>query len=192
MEHGDVLEIRWHARGGQGAVTAAKMLAEISLSNNMYFQAFPEYGAERMGAPIQCFNRLSFAPISTYCGVTEPHIVVVVDSTLLDGVDVTAGLAEDGIMIINSTETPAAVRRTANITGRKLYTIDATAISLETLGRPMPSVPILGALIKVTKLMQEEDAARYLEEAFRKRFSPRVVEANLAALRRAFEEVQAE
>jgi pyruvate ferredoxin oxidoreductase gamma subunit len=187
-----VTEIRWHARGGQGAVTAAKTLAEMSLTKDMFFQAFPEYGPERMGAPIQCFNRLSEKPISTYCGVTEPEIVVVVDPTLLEVVDVTEGLAGDGIIIVNSEKEPARLREAFRIQGRKIYTVDATTISIEALGRFMPNVPILGALLRVTGLLTLEEAAEYLKKSFAKKFSDKVVAGNLQALQRAFEEVRSE
>lgn len=188
----DVLEIRWHARGGQGAVTAAKTLAEMSLTKNMYFQAFPEYGPERMGAPIQCFNRLSKNKISTYCGVTNPKMVVVVDPSLLDVVDFTAGLDDDGIIIINTNDAPAAIREKLKINGRKIFTVDATHISLNTLGRFMPNIPMLGAVLKTTKLLQKEEAAEFLKKAFDKKFSHKVVEKNLEALEQAFKEVKEE
>ncbi|MGI6096568.1 MAG: 2-oxoacid:acceptor oxidoreductase family protein [Dethiobacteria bacterium] len=187
-----VTEIRWHARGGQGAVTAAQTLAEMVLTKDMFFQAFPEYGPERMGAPIQCFNRVSREPISTYCGVTNPHIVVVVDSTLMKVVDITQGLTEDGIIIINSTEDPKKLRQSLGVQRYRIYSIDATHISLETLKRFMPNIPVLGSLLKVTGLLTEDEAAAYLEKAFAKRFAPKVVENNIAALRRAFKEVKAE
>ena len=187
-----VTEIRWHARGGQGAVTAAKTLAEMSLTKDMFFQAFPEYGPERMGAPIQCFNRLSEKPISTYCGVTEPEIVVVVDQTLLEVVDITEGLTRDGTIIINSEKDPALIREDFNIKGRKIYTIDATSISVESLGRFMPNIPILGALLQVTGMMTLEEAGDFLKKSFTKKFSPKVVEGNLQALQRAYKEVKSE
>jgi len=187
-----VTEIRWHARGGQGAVTAAKTLAEMSLTKDMFFQAFPEYGPERMGAPIQCFNRLSEKPISTYCGVTEPEIVVVVDPTLLEVVNITVGLAKDGVIIVNSEKEPAKIREAFNIQGREIYTVDATTISIESLGRFMPNIPILGALLKVTGLLSLKEASEYLKKSFGKKFSEKVVEGNLKALKRAFEEVKSE
>lgn len=188
----DVLEIRWHARGGQGAVTAAKTLAEMSLTKDMFFQAFPEYGPERMGAPIQCFNRLSKDKISTYCGITNPQIVIVVDPTLLEVVDITAGLAEDGIILVNSHEDPKVIREKFNIKGRKIYTVDATHISIDALGRFMPNIPMLGALLKVTGLLSKEEAATFLKESFGKKFSQKVANSNIVALERAFEEVKGE
>ncbi len=185
-------EIRWHARGGQGAVTAAKTLAEMSLTKDMFFQAFPEYGPERMGAPIQCFNRLSTNKISTYCGITNPRMVLVVDPTLLDVVDVTAGLAMNGTLIINSGEKPGYLRNKLAIKGRDIYTVDATHISLEELKRFMPNIPMLGALLKVTELLTEEEAIEFLKNSFGKKFPEKVVDSNIRALKRAFKEVEGE
>jgi pyruvate ferredoxin oxidoreductase gamma subunit len=167
----DVMEIRWHARGGQGAVTAAKTLAEMSLTKDMYFQAFPEYGPERMGAPIQCFNRISKKKISTYCGITQPDIAVVVDSSLLGVVDITAGISNDGIIIVNSTEKPQTIRKKLNLNGQKLFVVDATHISLKSLGRFMPNIPMLGAVLKVTGLLEKEEAVDFLKESFGKKIS---------------------
>jgi len=192
MVNDSVLEIRWHARGGQGAVTAAKTLAEMSLTKDMFFQAFPEYGPERMGAPIQCYNRLSKKPISTYCGITKPHIVVVVDPTLLDVVDITSGLDDDGIIIINTAEVPKNIREKLGVNGRKIFTVDATHISLKQLGRFMPNIPMLGAVLKATSLMEKDEAKTFIKKAFDKKFSPKVVENNIKALEQAFEEVKEE
>ena len=191
MVNDSVLEIRWHARGGQGAVTA-KTLAEMSLTKDMFFQAFPEYGPERMGAPIQCYNRLSKKPISTYCGITNPHIVVVVDPTLLDVVDITSGLDDDGIIIINTAEVPKNIREKLGVNGRKIFTVDATHISLKQLGRFMPNIPMLGAVLKATDLMEKDEAVTFIRKAFDKKFPPKVVESNIKALEQAFEEVKEE
>ncbi|MGI6318306.1 MAG: pyruvate synthase [Firmicutes bacterium] len=188
----DVMEIRWHARGGQGAVTAAKTLAEMSLTKNMYFQAFPEYGPERMGAPIQCFNRISKKKISTYCGITQPDIVVVVDPSLLGVVDITAGVSNDGIIIVNTTDNPQTIRKRLNLNGQKLFVVDATHISLKSLGRFMPNIPMLGAVLKVTGLLEKEEAIDFLKESFGKKFPVKVVENNIKALEEAFREVKGE
>ncbi len=188
----ELIEIRWHARGGQGAVTAAKTLAEMSLTKDMFFQAFPEYGPERMGAPIQCFNRLSENKISTYCGITNPAIVVVVDPTLLEVVDISTGLAADGTLIINTPKNPSEIRSKINLNGRKIYTVDATHISLEALGRFMPNIPMLGALLKATGLLTKEEAVDFLRNNFGKKFPSKVVESNVVAMERAFEEVETE
>lgn len=187
-----VLEIRWHARGGQGAVTAAKTLAEMSLIRDMYFQAFPEYGPERMGAPIQCFNRLSKNDISVYCGVKKPSIVLVVDHTLLDVVDVTDGLAEDGIIIVNTSQSPEKIREKMNLSGRKVYTVDATHISMDALGRFMPNIPMLGAFLKITGLVTLDEAKDFLNKSFGKMFPQKIVDKNIEALERAYEEVKEE
>lgn len=186
-----VTEIRWHARGGQGAVTAAKMLAEMALSKGLYFQAFPEYGPERMGAPIQCFNRLSEEPIYMYCGVASPEIVVVVDPSLCEVVDFTAGLPQGGQIAINTGECPATVTEKYNLYGYKVATVDATRISMDALGRAMPNVPMLGALLKLTGLLTEEEALSFIEDSFGHKFSAKVVKGNVTALQKAFEEVQA-
>ncbi len=186
----NVTEIRWHARGGQGAVTAAKVLAEMALSKGLYFQAFPEYGPERMGAPIQCFNRLSEEPIFTYCGVTEPVIVIVVDPSLCDVVDFKAGLAENGQIIINTGECPATVTEKYGLEGYKVATVDATRISMEKLGRSMPNIPMLGSLLKVSGLLTEEESLNFIKESFGHKFSEKVVKGNLEAMKTAFEEVQ--
>lgn len=185
-------EIRWHARGGQGAVTAAKTLAEMSLVRDMFFQAFPEYGPERMGAPIRCFNRLSTNKISTYCGITNPQIVVVVDPTVMETVDVTEGVKDDGILIINTHYDPATIRKKTGVAGRKIYTIDATHISLDALGRFMPNIPMLGALLSVTGLLSKEEAIEFLTSSFGKKFPKKVVDSNIVALDRAYEEVKGE
>lgn len=187
---GKVTEIRWHARGGQGAVTAAKMLAEMALSKNLYFQAFPEYGPERMGAPIQCFNRLSEEPIHMYCGVTSPETVVIVDPSLMDVVNFTAGLAEGGNIAINTSECPATVSEKYNLKGYRVVTVDATRISMEKLGRAMPNIPMLGALIKLTGLLSEEEACDFIRKSFGQKFSEKVVNGNIEALQAAFREVQ--
>lgn len=185
-----VTEIRWHARGGQGAVTAAKMLAEMALSKGLYFQAFPEYGPERMGAPIQCFNRLSEEPIHMYCGVASPEIVLVVDPSLCEVVDFTAGLPKGGQIAINTSECPETVTQQYNLYGYKVATVDATRISMEALGRSMPNIPMLGALLKITGLLTEEEAIAFIEESFGYKFSAKVVKGNIAALQKAFGEVQ--
>lgn len=183
-------EIRWHARGGQGAVTASKLLAEMALTRNMYFQAFPEYGPERMGAPIQCFNRLSARPISIYTSVSDPNVVVVVDPTLIGVVDVTEGLTPDGVVLVNTPATPQEVASQLGLSSDRVYTVDATAISMTTLGRAMPNIPMLGALVKILDLMPLDEALAYVRESFGKRFSAKVTEGNLAALERAYKEVK--
>ena len=183
-------EIRWHARGGQGAVTAAKTLVEMVLPKGWYFQAFPEYGPERMGAPIQIFNRISPQPISTYCGITEPDIVVVVDDSLMDVVDVTAGLKSGGTLLANTHMSPSDFKEQYQMQDYRLYTLDATHLAMDVIGRPFANVPMLGALLNITGTLEKEEAADFLRKSFGKRFPEKIVEKNVTALTRAYEEVK--
>lgn len=190
----DLVEIRWHGRGGQGAKTAALLFADAALSEGKNVQAFPEYGPERMGAPVQSFNRLSNNPINIHCGIECPQIVVVLDPTLMEIVDVTAGLPEDGILLINTTEKPSEIRKSRNIKGRKIYAVDASGISKETIGNNIPNTPMLGALIKVTGLINYERMLKDTRDKLVKKFKnkPEVIEGNIKAIQRAYEEVKSE
>jgi len=187
-----MLEIRWHGRGGQGVVTAAKFLTDLALSENKYFQAFPEYGAERMGAPIQAFTRIDDKPINIRTGIRNPDVVVIVDATLIGSVDVLNGLKENGIIVINTPETPSDMRKALKIESApyRVYTVNATHIALETLGRPIPNAPMIGALVKATNLAPIEVVLDFLKKAFSKKFSEEIVNGNIEAARRAYEEVQ--
>ena len=184
-------EIRWHARGGQGAVTAGKLVAETALGANLYFQAFPDYGAERMGAPIRAFTRLSTEPIHEHCQILEPNVVVVLDPTLLGLVDVTEGLTSDGVVVVNTTETPAQVRETLKLKGRKVFTVNASHIAIEELGREITNTPMLGALCVATGMFSIDDVATQIQKNFSKKMRKDVVDANVRAIRRAASEVQA-
>ena len=185
-------EIRWHARGGQGAVTAAKMVAELALGQGKFFQAFPEYGPERSGAPIVAFTRVSDEPIQVYSGVEHPQIVVVLDPSLLNVIDVTKGAPEDAIVLVNSEMSPAELRKHYGLKGHRLYTIAATRIAMETIGRPIPNTPMVGALTRITGLFPIDKVVGFLREDFGKKFPPKVVEGNIKAITRSYEEVQAE
>jgi pyruvate ferredoxin oxidoreductase gamma subunit len=186
-------EVRWHGRGGQGTVTAAKVLAETALSSGKYVQAFPEYGPERMGAPLRAYNRLSDKPISIHCQVTNPDVVVVVDPTLMGSVDITEGTTGDAIFVINTTESAAEIRQKLGLDKQqKVYTLNATKIALETIKRPMPNTPLLGALAKVSGLIDIDDLLEDLKQSFEKKFTQQVVDANLEAIRKAYEEVTGE
>ena len=189
--HG-LAEIRWHGRGGQGAVTAAKMVAEVALGQNRYFQAFPEYGPERSGAPIVAFTRISDEPIQVYSGIEHPQIVVVLDPSLLSIVDVTKGAPEDAVVLVNSDLPPAQLRAHYHLQGRRLYTVAATKIATETIGRAIPNTPMVGALVRITGMFPIEDVVEFLRADFGKKFPPKVVEGNIKALTRSYEEVQAE
>ena len=185
-------EIRWHGRGGQGAVTAAKMVAEVALGQKKYFQAFPEYGPERSGAPIVAFTRISDEPIQIYAGIEHPDIVVVLDPTLLSIVDVTQGAPDDAIVIVNTDLSPSQLREHYGLKGRKLYTVAATRIATETIGRPIPNTPMVGALTRVAGLFPLDSVVEFMREDFSHKFPPKVVEGNIKALTRAYEEVQGE
>jgi len=185
-------EIRWHGRGGQGAVTAAKMVAELALGQKKYFQAFPEYGPERSGAPIVAFTRVSDAPIQIYAGIEHPQIVVVLDPSLLSVVDVTKGAPADAIVLVNSEMSPAELRKHYHLEGFRYFTIAATRIAVETIKRPIPNTPMVGALTRITGLFAIDEVVEFLRVDFSKKFPPKVVEGNINAITRSYEEVKAE
>jgi pyruvate ferredoxin oxidoreductase gamma subunit len=189
-----MLEIRWHGRGGQGAKTAAILFADAALSSGKYIQAFSEYGPERTGAPVAAYDRLADEPITLHCGVTSPQVVVILDPTLIGKVDVTKGLPENGSIIVNTKLPPKEMRARLKLSGRKVYTVDASGISKETLGRAMPNTPMLGAVARVTGIMKIEDMLRDNREKLAKKFrnKPEVIDGNLKAIERAYKEVVAE
>lgn len=184
------IEIRWHGRGGQGIITAAKLLAEAALEEGKYFQALPEYGAERMGAPIRAYTRISSQPIGLHCGITQPQVVVVLDTTLLSVVDVTEGLREGGALIINTPLSPGELRAKLVKDKRSIYTVDATRIAFDTLGRNIPNVPLLGALVKATGLVDKKSIIKEIRAKLGATLEPEIVEANVRAFERAYNETQ--
>ncbi|OGW16434.1 MAG: pyruvate synthase [Nitrospinae bacterium RIFCSPLOWO2_12_FULL_45_22] len=186
----DFMEFRWHGRGGQGTVTAAKLLAETMLGNGKYVQAFPEYGPERMGAPVKAYNRISDHLLTIHCQVTHPKVVIVVDPTLIGVVDILEGVPEDGIVIINTPKSADEMRKRLKAGRRKVYTVDATKISIETLGRPMPNTPMLGALARATNEVGIDALLEQVRKNFSKKFNPKVIEANIKGIERAYQEVQ--
>jgi pyruvate ferredoxin oxidoreductase gamma subunit len=188
----ELLEIRWHGRGGQGAKTAALLLGEAVSASGKYIQAFPEYGPERMGAPVLAFNRISEEPIRLHCQVSNPAIVVVLDATLLEATDVTAGVPEDGLYIINTNLSPGEMREQLGITGGKVYTLDATQIAIDTIGRDIPNTPMMGALIRTTGLLTIDEFVSNTRERLEAKFRPDIVEKNIQAIERAYQEVQGE
>ena len=153
----DLVEIRWHGRGGQGAKTASLLLADAAFNTGKYIQGFPEYGPERMGAPITAYNRISDNPIRIHSNIYEPDYVVVVDDTLLESVDVTAGLKQDGAIVINTTKGKDYLTKVLRGYSGSVYTIDARKVSLETLGKYFPNTPMLAAIVKVASIMEEKD-----------------------------------
>ena len=188
----DLLEIRFHGRGGQGAKTAALIFGDAVLDKDTFIQAFPEYGPERMGAPVQSFVRISKRPINRHCQVTNPKVVVILDPSLIASVPVTAGLPDDGSIIVNTAESPAAMREQLGVKKAKVYTVDASAISRETIGREIPNTPMLGALIKVTGIMPFDQIIKEIRAKLAKKFKGRdeIVAGNIKAIERAYQEVK--
>ena len=189
---GNLIEIRWHGRGGQGAKTASLLLADAAFNTGKYIQGFPEYGPERMGAPITAYNRISDAPITIHSNIYEPDYVVVVDDTLLEAVDVTAGLKETGAIVINTTKPADVLKKELKGYNGDIYTIDARKISIETLGRYFPNTPMLAAIVKVAGVMSDEDLLNDMQESFKHKFAkkPEVIDGNMKALELALKEVK--
>ena len=188
----DMIEIRWHGRGGQGAKTASLLLADAAFNTGKYIQGFPEYGPERMGAPLTAYNRISSSPIRIHSNIYEPDYVVVVDDTLLESVDVTAGLKEEGAILINTTKGKDELDKLLKGYKGKVYTIDARKVSMETLGKYFPNTPMLAAIVKVSKIMNEEDFVKDMQESFKHKFAkkPEVIDGNMKALQLALNEVK--
>ena len=187
-----LIEIRWHGRGGQGAKTASLLLADAAFNTGKYIQGFPEYGPERMGAPITAYNRISDKPITIHSNIYEPDYVVVVDDTLLQAVDVTAGLKETGAIVINTTKSPEVLKEELKGYNGDIYTIDARKISTEALGRYFPNTPMLAAIVKVAGVMSDEDLLEDMKGSFKHKFAkkPEVIEGNMKALELALKEVK--
>ncbi len=190
----EMLEIRWHARGGQGAKTAALLLAESLMGEGRYVQAFPEYGPERMGAPMRSFDRISSKPIRLHTSIKNPDIIIILDPSLLADPSTLEGLKEDGTILVNTADDPKTVREKYNIKKGKIYTLNASQLAQQELKRDIASAPMLGALMRISGIMPLEEflehSRKELERKFRHR--PEVIEANLRLYKRAYEEVQSE
>ena len=188
----NLIEIRWHGRGGQGTKTASLLLADAAFNTGKYIQGFPEYGPERMGAPITAYNRISDTPITVHSNIYEPDYVVVVDDTLLETVDVTSGLKNTGAIVINTTKSPDYIKSVLKGYSGKIYTIDARKVSVEALGKYFPNTPMLAAIVKVTGIMNDEDFLKDMEGSFKHKFAkkPEVIEGNMKALEMALNEVK--
>jgi len=183
-------EIRWHARAGQGAVTAAKLVAETALSQDRYMQAMPEYGPERMGAPIKAFTRICDHPIEIHNNIENPDVVIVLDDTLLDVIDVTEGISPEGVIIVNTCTPPAVLRKVLGVADTvRVASVDATGIALDTIKRDIPNTPMVGALSKLTGVVDLEAVNGLLAKTFGKKFGQDIIDANLASVKRAYEEV---
>ena len=198
---GEYIEVRWHGRAQQGVVTAAKVLAETCLKSGRYVQAFPEFGPERMGAPVKAYNRVSDEPIHMHCQVTSPKYVLIADPTLIGiklsgGMEssggVTEGATDDAVFIVNTSLSAEKMRSDLELEGKNasVFAVDAAKISLETIGRLMPNTPMLGALAKATGLIKLEDLIDDFKENYSDKYSPEVIEGNAMAMKRGFDEVQ--
>ena len=187
----DMIEIRWHGRGGQGAKTASLLLADAAFNTGKYIQGFPEYGPERMGAPITAYNRISDKPITIHSNIYEPDYVVVVDDTLLESVPVTAGLKTSGAIVINTTKSADYLKKALKGYEGGIYTIDARKVSMETLGMYFPNTPMLAAIVKVSKIMTDEDFINDMRGSFKHKFAkkPEVIDGNMKAIEMALNEV---
>ena len=188
----DLIEIRWHGRGGQGAKTASLLLADAAFNTGKYIQGFPEYGPERMGAPITAYNRISTNPITIHSNIYEPDYVVVVDDSLLETINVRAGLKDDGAIVINSTKDGSYIRSKLKDYKGDIYKIDARKISMETLGKYFPNTPMLAAIVKVSKIMTDEEFLNDMQGSFKHKFAkkPEVIEGNMKALEMALTSIE--
>lgn len=185
-------EIRWHGRGGQGAKTAALLLADVAFKTGKYVQGFPEYGPERMGAPITAYNRISDEKIRVHSNIYDPQYVVVVDESLLESVDVTSGLKKDGAILVNTQRPKEEIIPHLKGYEGKVYTIDAYKVSMETMGKHFPNTPLLAAIVKVAGIMDEEIFLREMKASFEHKFAskPEVIDGNMEALKMALKEVR--
>ena len=188
----NLVEIRWHGRGGQGAKTASLLLADAAFNTGKYIQGFPEYGPERMGAPITAYNRISNKPITIHSNIYYPDFVVVVDDTLLECVDVTSGLKESGAIVINTTKDADYLKTALKGYKGKIFTIDARKVSMETLGRYFPNTPMLAAIVKVAGIMDEDAFLADMQGSFKHKFAkkPEVIDGNMNALKMALSQVK--
>ena len=189
-----MVEIRWHARGGQGAKTAAMFVAQAVLAKGKYGQGFPEYGPERRGAPMRGFTRIADEPIRRHCGIENPGIVIVLDPSLLDSpaAGVTAGTDENTVFLINTSLSPAEIKKKLGVPGAKVYTVDATKIALDSFGKPIPNMPMTGALLVAAPIMELDELTVAMRDKFSQKFSEAVVDGNLRAVEQAYSEVVSE
>ncbi|NCO84361.1 MAG: pyruvate synthase [Nitrospirae bacterium] len=186
-----MVEIRWHGRGGQGTVTAAKVLADACLSSGRYVQAFPEYGPERSGAPLRAYNRISSKELRMHCPVLNPQIVSIVDATLLDSINVADGATKDAIFVVNTAKNAKELREKLKAEpGQKIFTIDATNIAIDCIGRALPNAPMLGAICKATNIVTLNNLLEDIRKSFGKKFSQKIIDGNLEAARRGYGEVK--
>jgi pyruvate ferredoxin oxidoreductase gamma subunit len=180
-----LIEIRWHGRGGQGAVTSAELLAKAAIDEGKFAQAFPAFGPERRGAPVVAFDRIdSLAPIRVRAEIREPDVVIVLDPTLLNVVKVTAGLKPKGILVINTSKDFATIEKDFG-SDWKLALVDANTIAREVLGVTIVNTTMLGALLKAIEVVKMDSLIEPIKERFE-----RIAEKNINAVKRAFAETK--
>ncbi|MBI2865744.1 MAG: 2-oxoacid:acceptor oxidoreductase family protein [Chloroflexi bacterium] len=186
----ELVEVRWHGRARQGVITASEMLAGAALADNKYFYSFPDFGAERAGAPVRAFTRISNVPIRHHCTITEPDVVVVLDPTLLGIVDFVSGLKPGGTLLLNSSLTPQQVRAKLGIKEARVLTVNATRIALDTIGRNIPNTPMLGALLRAVPVVSPEAALQEVRDRLGSKVSEKIVAGNVAAFQRSYQEIE--
>jgi len=183
-----LIEVRWHGRGGQGAWTASELLARAAIHEGKHIQSFPEFGPERMGAPVRAFTRISDEPIRLHCSVYNPDIVVVLDPTLMVTIPVAHGLKKNGTIIINTSDEPAKIKEKLKIIGGVVWTVPATEIAIKILGRPITNTAMLGAVARATHIVGMES----IEKAVNERFSAQLAEKNIGVIKEACKEAKSE
>jgi len=181
-------EVRWHGRGGGGIITASEILAYTALKENKFFQSFPDFGPERMGAPIRAYTRIDDKAINIHSQVYEPDAVIVLDSTLLGNVNVSEGLKENSVLIINTPLSKEEIKKKVKFEG-KLYVLNATKIAMETIGKPIANICVVGALSKVSGIVKKENLISTIKETLGAKFSEKVVNGNINAALRGYNEV---
>jgi len=181
-------EIRWHGRAGQGVVTAGELLAEAAMEEGKYFQSFPEYGSERMGAPIKSYTRISDEPIEFHCPILDPDMIIVVNPNLVGVVDLTEGLKAKGTVIINTSESPAQIREKLGFKGGEVWWLDASSIAMEEFRRDIPSTMMLGVIARATGIIHLDAAIELTRERLGEKLRAEIVEANVRSLQRAHDE----
>ena len=179
-----MIEVRWHGRGGQGAVTSVELLAVAAISAGKFAQGFPSFGPERRGAPVAAFTRIDDKKINVRSGIYEPDVVLVLDSSLIGLINVTEGLKPGGKLIVNTPKTPEEIRKELNF-GGTVATVDGTGIARKEMGVPIANTTMIGALLKLIGVMELDS----MKEAIEHRFG-RIAQKNLNAMKRAYDEIQ--
>ncbi|MCJ7614323.1 pyruvate ferredoxin oxidoreductase subunit gamma [Candidatus Bathyarchaeota archaeon] len=181
-------EFRWHGRGGQGAWTASELLARAAIHEGKYIQSFPEFGPERMGAPVKAYTRISDEPIRLHCAVYNPNLAIVMDPTLLATVPVTKGLDENGMLIVNTPKEPKTLKEELKMTKGTVWTVPATDIAMRILGRAITNTAMLGVVARATGIVEMDS----IEKAVKDRFPGPLAEKNMGVIKEAYKEAKPE